>query len=91
MCAGPGSRRERSEPNQDSADDALRRPDDEQLVVDGRRIGGIAEQVAQADEHFPLACPRTLNGSAWFTWTSKRPSRPGAIRSLRATKPLFNL
>ena len=42
------------ESHQESADDALRRPDDEQLVVHRRHFVGIAEQVAHADEHFPL-------------------------------------
>src|SRR4029079_17970618 len=43
----------RLEPDEDAADDAFGRPDDEELVIHRARIAGIAEEVAQADEHFP--------------------------------------
>src|SRR5688572_31652853 len=39
--------------NQNAAHNALGRTDDEQFVVDGSRVGGVAEQVPQADEYFP--------------------------------------
>src|SRR5262245_30717348 len=41
------------EPDQEAADDALRRFDDQEFVVDRSRIRRIAEQVANADEDFP--------------------------------------
>jgi hypothetical protein len=43
----------RSESNEEPAHHALGRPDDEQLVVDGRGIVRIPEQVPKADEDFP--------------------------------------
>ena len=40
--------------NGESADDAFRRTDDEELVVGGGVGERVVEQVAHTDEHFPL-------------------------------------
>ena len=53
-----------SEADEEAADDALGRPDDEQLVVDRGGIVGIAEQIADADAALPSACRASSNGSA---------------------------
>src|SRR4051794_233312 len=42
-----------SEPDEEPADDALGRPDDEQFVVDRAGVGRIPEQVPHADQYFP--------------------------------------
>jgi len=39
-----------------AADDPLRRAADEQLVVDGLVVGGIAQEIPYGDEHLPPRC-----------------------------------
>src|SRR5574342_1172969 len=43
-----------SELERQTADDALRRADDEQLVVYGLIRRGVVEEVADADQHLPF-------------------------------------
>src|SRR4051812_20713873 len=47
----PGA--DRSELDQHAANPPLGGADDEQLVVDRAHVVGVAEHVAEADEHFP--------------------------------------
>src|SRR6187431_460487 len=52
---GGGERRRRgSEFNGEAADETLRRTDDEELVVGGGVRERFVEEIADADEHFPL-------------------------------------
>ena len=69
-----------------AADDALRRADDEQLVVDrliGRPCRGRSCGRATSISHFAVL--KSMNGSDWRTCTSKRESsaRPIGRRSRR--------
>src|SRR5262245_49702368 len=59
---GSSELKARLELQRQSADDALRRADDHQLVVDGLIRRRLTEEVANRDEHLPLGAAEVHEG-----------------------------